>query len=144
MRLVGGGDPLLDGGRRRAGVDIAIAQANQAGLAWRSTVLVAMRETADALVALQKIRARIEQQEIQVAAARKVVDLTDQRYRAGVADYLEVLDSQRVLYGAEISLAGSQQQLLVAYVQLYRALGGGWSDTEVSRVVARGAMAALP
>ena len=136
--------PLLDGGRRRAGVDIAIAQANQAGLAWRSTVLVAMRETADALVALQKIRARIEQQEIQVAAARKVVDLTDQRYRAGVADYLEVLDSQRVLYGAEISLAGSQQQLLVAYVQLYRALGGGWSDTEVSRVVARGAMAALP
>ena len=107
-------------------------------------MLLSLKETADALVSLQKIRERIEQQQVQVDAARKVVDLTDQRYRAGVADYLEVLDSQRVLYSAEISLAGSQQQLLVAYVQLYRALGGGWSDTEVSRVVARGAMAGLP
>jgi multidrug efflux system outer membrane protein len=136
--------PLFDGGRRKAGVAVAVAQANQAGLAWRSTILLAMRETADALVSLQKIRARIEQQAIQVEAARKVVDLTDQRYRSGVADYLEVLDSQRVRFGAEISLATSQQQLLVAYVDLYRALGGGWSDAEVSRVTARGAMADLP
>ena len=102
------------------------------------------RETADSLVGLEKIRARIEQQQVQVEAARRVVDLTDQRYRAGVADYLEVLDSQRVLYNAEIGLAASRQQHLVAYVQLYRALGGGWSDTEMSRVVARGAMAGLP
>jgi len=136
--------PLFDGGRRKAGVAVAVAQANQAALAWRSTILLAMRETADALVSLQKIRARIEQQAIQVEAARKVVDLTDQRYRSGVADYLEVLDSQRVLFSAEISLAGSQQQLLVAYVYLYRSLGGGWSDAEVARVVARGAMADLP
>ncbi|WP_396626140.1 efflux transporter outer membrane subunit, partial [Luteitalea sp.] len=136
--------PLFDGGRRKAGVAIAAAQVDQAAIAWRQTVLLSLKETADALVSLQKIRERIEQQQVQVDAARKVVDLTDQRYRAGVADYLEVLDSQRVLYSAEISLAGSQQQLLVAYVQLYRALGGGWSDTEVSRVVARGAMAGLP
>ena len=61
----------------------------------------------------------------------------DIRYGGGVADYLEVLDTQRVLYVSETDLARSRQNELQASVQLYRALGGGWSDQELLKVIDR-------
>jgi HAE1 family hydrophobic/amphiphilic exporter-1 len=127
--------PLIDSGRGRAGIAVAAAQAEQAAVFYRSTILLALREVADTLVARQKVRERVEQQEVQVAAAREAVRLSDARYVGGVADYLEVLDSQRVLFLAEVDLARSRLDELIAAVQLYRALGGGWSDDELRRLM---------
>jgi outer membrane protein, multidrug efflux system len=76
-----------------------------------------------------------------VTAAREALRLSDLRYVGGVAGYLEVLDAQRVLFLAESDLARSRQDELVASVQLYRALGGGWSDDELLRVMERPAEA---
>jgi multidrug efflux system outer membrane protein len=129
--------PIVDGGRGKAGVAIATAQAEQAAVAYRRAILFALREVADTLVTQQKVRERMVQQQVQVAAAREALRLSDLRYRGGVADYLEVLDAQRVLFAAETDLARSRQNELVASVQLYRALGGGWSDEELAKLVER-------
>jgi multidrug efflux system outer membrane protein len=129
--------PLVDSGRGRANVAIATAQAEQAAVVYRRAILLALGEVADTLVTLLKVRERIAQQQEQVAAAREALRLSDIRYRGGVADYLEVLDTQRVLYAAEIDLARSQRDELSASVQLYRALGGGWSDDELLRLMER-------
>ena len=129
--------PLVDSGRGRAGVAVATAQAEQAALAYRATILAALREVADTLVALQKIRERIAQRLVQVTGATEALRLSNARYVGGVADYLEVLDAQRVLFIAETDLTRSRQDELVASVQLYRALGGGWSDAELMRLIER-------
>ena len=65
---------------------------------------------------------------------RQALCLSNLRYVGGVSDYLEVLDTQRVLYLAETDFARSRQDELIASVQLYRALGGGWSDDELLRL----------
>jgi multidrug efflux system outer membrane protein len=127
--------PLVDSGRGRAGVAIARAQAEQAALEYRATILQALREVADTLVALQKIRERIAQRQVQVTGATEALRLSNARYVGGVADYLEVLDAQRVLFIAETDLTRSRQDELFASVQLYRALGGGWSDQELLRLI---------
>jgi len=133
--------PLVDSGRGKAGVAVAVAQAEQAAVGYRRAILFALREVADTLVTLQKVRERIAQQQVQVNAAAEALRLSDLRYRGGVADYLEVLDAQRVLYAAETDLARSRQNELVASVQLYRALGGGWSDEELAQLLEKPAEA---
>jgi multidrug efflux system outer membrane protein len=129
--------PFVDSGLGRAGVAIATAQAEQAALTYRTTILQALREVADTLVALQKIRERIAQRQVQVTGATEALRLSNARYVGGVADYLEVLDAQRVLFIAETDLTLSRQDELIASVQLYRALGGGWSDAELMRLIER-------
>jgi multidrug efflux system outer membrane protein len=129
--------PLIDSGRGRAGVAVATAQAEQAAVTYRRAILQAFGEVADTLVRLQRERERIEQRQIQVSAATESLRLSNLRYVGGVADYLEVLDAQRVLFLAETDLARSREDLLLASVQLYRALGGGWSDSELRRLVDR-------
>jgi len=129
--------PLIDSGRGKAGVEVAKAQAEQAALYYRRTILYALREVADTLITLQKTRERIAQQQVQVTAAREALRLSDLRYAGGVANYLEVLDAQRVLFASETDLARSRQIELIASVQLYRALGGGWSDEELTKLIAK-------
>jgi multidrug efflux system outer membrane protein len=129
--------PLIDSGRGRAGIGIANAQAEQAAVAYRQSILIALSEVADTLITVRKVRERIGHQRVEVAAAREAVRLSDLRYVGGVSDYLEVLDTQRVLFLAETDLARSRQDELVASVQLFRALGGGWSDDELQRLVDR-------
>ena len=109
----------------------------QAALYYRRTILYALREVADTLITLQKTRERIAQQQVQVTAAREALRLSDLRYAGGVANYLEVLDAQRVLFASETDLARSRQIELIASVQLYRALGGGWSDEELTKLIAK-------
>jgi multidrug efflux system outer membrane protein len=62
-----------------------------------------------------------------VQALRSAYAMAEQRYRSGVSSYLEVLDAQRQLFSAQLSLVQTQRQYLVATVNLYRALGGGWT-----------------
>ena len=88
------------------------------------------------------MRELIAQNEIRVAATGEVLRLQRMRYRGGVVSYLEVLDAERQFFDAEIELARSRFGQLSAYVELYRALGGGWSEEEVQRAIEAAAAAA--
>jgi multidrug efflux system outer membrane protein len=129
--------PIFTGGAGQGNVDAARARARQAELAYRRTVLQALREVSDALAATDKVREVIAQNAIRTGATREVLRLQRMRYRAGVVSYLEVLDAERQLFNAEIDDARAKLDQLRAYVEVYRALGGGWTDAEVAAVLAR-------
>jgi multidrug efflux system outer membrane protein len=119
--------PLLDL-KGAASVGVAKAQAEQAALTYRGTILTALREVADALVTCEKVQARLADEEVRVESGTEYLRLTNLRYRGGVADYLEVLDAERQLYSAQIDLSQAKLTKLLAVVQLYKALGGGWEQ----------------
>jgi len=126
--FVGVSIPLFKQGRPGAGeqVNIARARASQARSQYEQTVLVALREVEDALVGLRTAQDRSAAQQRQVIALRRAFELADMRYRNGVSSYLDVLDAQRGLFGAELALTQAERDQLVAAVQLYRAVGAGW------------------
>jgi multidrug efflux system outer membrane protein len=118
--------PIFNSGRVGAGVDSASAQAQQALIRYQQTVQQAFRDVADALVEHRKRGESRVQQEGLVVSLRDAARLADVRYRGGVTSYLEVLDTERQLFDAELNLARTQRDELLAVVLLYRALGGGW------------------
>jgi len=124
--------PLFKEGRPGAGeqVNIARARASQARSRYEQTVLVALREVEDALVGLRTAQDRSAAQERQVIALRRALELADMRYRNGVSSYLDVLDAQRGLFGAELALTQAERDQLVTAVQLYRAVGAGWPTAQ--------------
>jgi multidrug efflux system outer membrane protein len=122
--------PLFTGGRLQAQYHERQAFWDEAVASYKRTVLVAFRETSDAMVAQQTLVDRRAALETQVAALRQAVDLAMIRYRGGRATYFEVLEAQQQLFPAEDELARVQQAQLVAVVDLYKALGGGWKLTD--------------
>ena len=107
-------------------VNVARARAEQARSQYEQTVLVAVREVEDALVGLRTAQDRAAAQQRQVVALRRALELANMRYQNGVSSYLDVLDAQRGLFSAELSLTQAERDQLVAAVQLYRAVGAGW------------------
>jgi len=103
------------------------AQAKQAVAQYEQTVLVAFREVEDALVGVSTAREQAAAQERQVSSLRSALHLANLRYKGGLANYLDVLIAQRSLFVTELALADTQRLHLVSVVQLYKALGGGWS-----------------
>jgi multidrug efflux system outer membrane protein len=120
--------PIFNSGQNRRRVEVAESQQRQALYSYERSVLLAFREVEDALTALRQFGLQRTSEGARVAAERKVLDLAELRYRGGVAAYLEVLDAQRSLFDAELSETGVQRDELVALIQLYKALGGGWSE----------------
>ena len=120
--------PLFTGGRLENQQRAASARADQARLRYEQTVLVALRETSDALTGVRLGRDELAAQETQVRALRRALELAQRRYESGVSSYFEVLDVQRNLFNAELILIQVQRQYLASTVQLYRALGGSWGD----------------
>jgi multidrug efflux system outer membrane protein len=108
------------------------AQAGQAVAQYEQTILVAFREVEDALVAVTTAVEQVTAQEKQVKALQSALHLANLRYTGGIANYLDVLIAQRNLFDAELSLASTRRLHLVSVVQLYKALGGGWSPTAVT------------
>lgn len=105
----------------------AEAQAKQAVAQYEQTILVAFREVEDALVGVSTAREQAAAQERQVNALRSALHLASLRYKGGLANYLDVLIAQRNLFVTELALAATHRLHLVSVVQLYKALGGGWS-----------------
>ena len=103
------------------------AQARQAVAQYEQTVLVAFREVEDALVGVSTAREQAAAQERQVNSLRSALHLANLRYKGGLANYLDVLIAQRSLFVTELALADTHRLHLVSVVQLYKALGGGWS-----------------
>jgi len=114
-------------------VDSATAQAQEALERYRQTLQQAFRDVADSLVEHRKRGEFRVQQEALVVSLRDAARLADIRYRGGVTSYLEVLDTERQLFDAELQLAQSQRDELLAVVRLYRALGGGWESAAEQR-----------
>ncbi len=122
--------PLFQGGRLRAEYGVAYAQWEQSKAAYEQVVTSAFAETTTVLYARSKIAASIAEFESAVQAYREMVRLSQVRYDSGLADYFEVLYSMQLLFPAEIALARARLDLLNDYVDIYRALGGGWNIAE--------------
>ncbi len=122
--------PIFQGGRLYYGYKGSVADWERASLVYQQTVLNALGEVSNALVARQKLAESREELEKQVGALADSVHLSNLRYTGGLANYYEVLEAQQELFPAEIGLARTQLNQLIAMVQLYRALGGGWQAEE--------------
>jgi outer membrane protein TolC len=120
--------PLFTGGRLRSQVRVQDARLQQAVIAYRSSILTALQETEDALVNYAQEQARHERLESAVKSNEEAVQLSLELYRAGLADFLSVLDAQRELYANDDLLAQSRTAEAVDLVALYKALGGGWQS----------------
>ena len=125
----GGTVPIFNAGRTRANVRFVEAVQRELVVNYQRTIFTAFREVSDALESHRKTSEQRAQQEQLVEALRASTRLSSQRYEGGVDNYLQVLDAQRNLFQGELDLARLRQQELSAIVQLYRALGGGWSPS---------------
>ena len=122
--------PLIDGGAGRAQVLAQQAALDQQVASYRATVLTALQEVEDALVALAGDSERQRRLQAAAEAASSAALLARQRYSSGLVDFQTVLETQRTQLSTQDSLASSGADLASDHVRLYKALGGGWrADT---------------
>lgn len=119
--------PVLDAETLGFEQQAAEAQARQVLAQYEQTILVAFQEVEDALVAVRTVGTQRQAQEDQVKALRSALHLANLRYKGGITSYIDVLIAKRNLFEAELALAETHRLHLVSVVQLYKALGGGWS-----------------
>jgi multidrug efflux system outer membrane protein len=122
--------PIFQGGRIKRSYEAAQAQWQQAKVEYEATTANAFGEVSGALVDRTKLVETERQRARAVAAYQEAVRLANIRYDSGLSAYFEVLEAQQQLFPAEISLAQTRRDQLVAVVNLYRALGGGWPAEE--------------
>ena len=120
--------PIFEGGRLKNNVRLAEAEHQQILLTYQQTIQGAFRDVSNALIAYQKNREfRVQQQQL-FESAQDAAHLSEVRFKAGTTDYLEVLTNETNSFSAELGLAQAQGNELIALVQLYQALGGGWQQ----------------
>jgi multidrug efflux system outer membrane protein len=119
--------PIFNSGKLRAQAEVQRARTEQALLNYETSLQQALREVDDALAAIRTYHAEHAARARQTVAARNAARLSRARYDGGVVDYLEVLDSERSLFNAELDQSTTLRLYLNAIVELYKALGGGWN-----------------
>lgn len=119
---------IFEAGRIRANVRVQTARQEQALDAYQQTVLTALEDAENALTAYAKEQVRRESLSRSEQANRQALELSNQLYKNGLADFLRVLDAERSLYAAQDALVQSDQMISLDLVQLYKALGGGWQE----------------
>ncbi|HEV2728724.1 MAG TPA: efflux transporter outer membrane subunit [Terriglobales bacterium] len=120
--------PIFTGGALRGNLRLAKSENQQALIAYRQTIQRAFGDVSDALVGYEKLhQVRLRQQD-SVSDLEETVRISTLRYKGGTTTYLEVLDGQRSLYSAELTLASARGDEYRSLVQLYKALGGGWQQ----------------
>jgi multidrug efflux system outer membrane protein len=120
--------PLFEGGRLIGQYRQSKAARDEATLRYRQTALAALRDVSDALTSREHLAEIRDQRALQVRALETAVKLSSERYVAGKASYYEVLEAQQQLFPAELNLARTERDQLLAIVALYKGLGGGWND----------------
>lgn len=120
--------PVFTAGRTRSQVELAEARRDEVLLAYQQTILESLRDVSDALIAYRRNREFRDQQQLLTRSAGDALRLTTLRYQGGASSYLEVLDADTRLFAAQLVLAQAQLNELLAIVQIYRALGGGWEQ----------------
>ena len=120
--------PIFNAGRIRQTINIQSAQEKQALITYESTVLQALSEVENALIAVSRSSERLRTLDGAVTSAKEAATLAAQSYEAGQIDLLQVLDTQRTLLSLEEQQTLTQGDRASAHIQLYKALGGGWSS----------------
>jgi outer membrane protein, multidrug efflux system len=119
--------PIFDGGRRRAGVDRALAAWEEDVATYRQTVLNAFREVEDGLAGLRILSEQTRAQDTAVAAADRAVELSRVQYREGAVSYLDVIEADRSALAQQRGRVRLDAERARTVVALVRALGGGWN-----------------
>jgi NodT family efflux transporter outer membrane factor (OMF) lipoprotein len=130
--------PIFQGGKLVAARDEAEAVRDQYAIAWRSSVLTALEDVENALVALSKERSRSRSLAEAADQYRRAATLSRALYQSGSSSFLDVLDAERSLYSAEDTLIQSRVAITTDHIALAKALGGGWArpvDTKRPEVV---------
>jgi len=120
--------PIFTGGRLRSQVRLAEARQQTAVLSYQQSIQGAFRDVSDGLMAYRKTREFRTQQELLFRSAEDAARLSHMRYNGGVTGYLEVLTNETNAFSTELGLVQAQLNELLALVQLYQALGGGWQQ----------------
>ncbi len=120
--------PIFTAGRLRSQVRLAEARQQTAVLFYQQSIQGAFRSISDGLVAYRKTREFRTQQELLFRSAEDAARLSHMRYNGGVTGYLEVLTNETNAFSTELGLVQAQLNELLAVVQLYQALGGGWQQ----------------
>jgi outer membrane protein, multidrug efflux system len=118
--------PIFTGGALKGNLHLAESEHQQALIAYKEAIQHAFGDVSDALIGYEKLRQVRLRQEQLVADLAESVRLSIMRYQGGTTNYLEVLDGQRSLFAAELTLAQARGNEYQSLVQLYKALGGGW------------------
>jgi NodT family efflux transporter outer membrane factor (OMF) lipoprotein len=118
--------PIFQGGSIVSNIRLQEALRDQSFITYQKTVLAALQDTENALVAFANEQEHRKSLNDAVESNRKAVDLATQLYTQGQTDFLSVLDAQRSLYASEDALVQSSRNVATSVVALYKALGGGW------------------
>jgi NodT family efflux transporter outer membrane factor (OMF) lipoprotein len=118
--------PIFNAGQVRAGVRLTEARKRELVIAYQKAIYTSFREVSDALVGYRRTREQLAQQDNLVRALSESTRLSRLRYEGGLDSYLQVLDSERNLFQGQLTLAELRLGMLNSFVELYRALGGGW------------------
>jgi outer membrane protein, multidrug efflux system len=122
--------PVFQFGKNKKRVEMARFETEALLLEYESTVLQAFKDVEDALISIETLKDELIAQEMRYKAATNAEMLSDNRYSLGETSYLEVLDSQRQSFDAQLYYTQTRTNLLSAYIELYKALGGGWLSEE--------------
>jgi outer membrane protein TolC len=122
--------PVFDGGRIRGNIEVQNARQEQALAGYERTVLGALRDVEDALIAYGKEQARRKTLADAASSNRRAANLANDLFQAGRTDFLSVLQAQRDLFESEDALVQSDRAVTANLIALYKALGGGWQLTE--------------
>jgi NodT family efflux transporter outer membrane factor (OMF) lipoprotein len=128
--------PIFTAGKIRQNIKAQDARQEQALILYEQTVLTSLEEVENALVACGKEEEHHQALIESEAADRRAVELADERYRSGLVDFLNVLDTQRSLLAAQDDLARSERTMGQNIVRLYKALGGGWQEMQLAQTTA--------
>jgi outer membrane protein TolC len=119
--------PLFTAGRIRSNVAVQAARQREALIGYQSSILIALEEVQNALVNYSQEQERRDRLNEAARQSQAAVDLATEQYRAGLVDFLSVLDAQRELYAVEDLAVQSQTDVTTDVIALYRVLGGGWN-----------------
>jgi multidrug efflux system outer membrane protein len=120
--------PIFEGGAIRSNVRLTEAQQKEALLLYQQSIQGAFRDVSDALIAYQQTQEFTAQQQLLANAAQDAAQLSGKRYQAGTTNYLEVLTNETNYLSTQLGLAQARLNELLALVQIYKALGGGWQQ----------------
>lgn len=120
--------PLFNYGKNKKNAEIELKRIEELQANYQQTVLAAFLEVKDVLTEIESYKQQIAIRQIQLDAALNAAMLSRDRYNGGVTSYLELLDSERVLFSTELAVSQTKQELLSSYVKLFKALGGGWEN----------------
>ena len=125
--------PIFEFQKNKRRVDMERAKTFQAQKNYELTVINAFAEVENSLAGVKTYKDELSAREAQAKAAKMVADISRSRYDGGITSYLEVLDADRTNFEAQLNASATKQSTLLSYINLYKALGGGWNAKKTAK-----------